>query len=60
MLLATLIPIEDGLIVLRHHGPSRVAFGIHLGDGRIHADERRAAPSRLATHQINAVIITYG
>jgi hypothetical protein len=29
MLVATLIPIVDGLIVLRHDGPSRVAFGIH-------------------------------
>jgi hypothetical protein len=29
MLLATLIPIVDGLIVLRHHGPRLVAFGVH-------------------------------
>jgi hypothetical protein len=29
MLVATLIPIADGLIVLRHHGPRLVAFGIH-------------------------------
>jgi hypothetical protein len=29
MLAATLIPIVDGLIVLRHHGPRLVAFGIH-------------------------------
>ena len=29
MLVATLIPIVDGLIVLRHHGPRLAAFGIH-------------------------------
>ena len=29
MLVATLIPIADGLIVLRHHGPRFAAFGIH-------------------------------
>ena len=29
MLLATLIPIVDGLIVLRHHGPRLTAFGVH-------------------------------
>jgi hypothetical protein len=29
MLVATLIPIADGLIVLRHQGPRLAAFGIH-------------------------------
>jgi hypothetical protein len=29
MLVATLIPIVDGLIVLRHHGPRLAAFGVH-------------------------------
>ena len=29
MLLGTLIPIGDGFIVLRHHGPRLAAFGIH-------------------------------
>jgi len=29
ILVATLIPIVDGLIVLRHHGPYLAAFGIH-------------------------------
>jgi hypothetical protein len=31
MLIATLIPIGDGLIVLRHHGPRLAAFGVHWG-----------------------------
>lgn len=31
ILLATLIPIADGLIVLRHHGPRSTAFGVHWG-----------------------------
>jgi len=29
ILLATLIPVVDGVIVLRHHGPRVIAFGIH-------------------------------
>jgi hypothetical protein len=29
MLVATLIPIVDGLIVLRHQGPRLTAFGVH-------------------------------
>ena len=31
MLVATLIPIADGLIVLRHRGPRLTAFGVHWG-----------------------------
>ena len=31
MLVATLIPIADGVIVLRHHGPRPTAFGVHWG-----------------------------
>jgi hypothetical protein len=29
MLVASLIPIADGAIVLRHHGPRSAAFGVH-------------------------------
>ena len=31
MLAATIIPVIDGVIVLRHHGPKSAAYGYHWG-----------------------------